>query len=89
MTHDRLGEVNLLSKIQLPSSYGSRVKVNPLNESIGNEGVYRTAPATPGLLIIRSDTSELTLAVYFEHAMLIQNLTVKDGWDRNIHMQRT
>ena len=32
VTHDRMGEVNLLLKCQLPSSYGLRVKVCWINE---------------------------------------------------------
>ena len=64
MTHDMwhmLG-VNILSKFQLPSSYGLGLTVfwryfgkrltQWLNQSINYEAVYRTAPATPGLLIL-------------------------------------
>ena len=67
VTHDRLGKVNLLLKVQLPSSYSLRVKVywryfhrpslNPSNQSISDKGICRTSPATPGLLIIFTHNS--------------------------------
>ena len=55
------GEVNLLSEFQLPSSYGLGMKVcwryfckgwpsHLINELMSNGGVWRTAPASPGLL---------------------------------------
>ena len=55
----RLGGVNILSKFQLPSSYRlwftilwrSRGK-GWVTQLINDKAVYRTAPATPGLLII-------------------------------------
>ena len=57
-TNDSWGEVNLFSKIQLPSSYGLGVKVEDistkderLNELMNDKGVYGTAPAILGLLI--------------------------------------
>ena len=61
MIHDRWGEVNLLSKFQLPScSLWEYVKVfwryfhkgsltDLINFSINYNDVCRTAPATPGL----------------------------------------
>ena len=59
LTRDRNGEVNLLSKFQLPSSYGLGMKVcrryfhkPSLSELISDGGDCRTAPATPGLLNI-------------------------------------
>ena len=58
LTHDRGGgEVNLLSKYQLPSSYGLGGKVFWIfggkdwhTQLINDVGVCRTAPATLGLL---------------------------------------
>ena len=60
-TPDRWWEVNILSKFQVPSSYGLGVKIfwryfgkrvtQFINLSINNKGVCRTAPATPGPLI--------------------------------------
>ena len=61
MTCDMFGWVNILSKFQPPSSYclwfmillrsGGKGWLNELiKESINHEAVYRTAPATPGLL---------------------------------------
>ena len=62
LTLDRYGEVNLLSKCQLPSSYRLGMKVcwrytelfpqSTLNDWINDGGVFRTALATPGLLNI-------------------------------------
>ena len=65
VTCDMFGEVNIPSKFQLPSSYclwfmiiwrsGGKGSLNELiNEWINDEAVYRTPPATPGLLIISS-----------------------------------
>ena len=56
------GDVNFLSKFWLPSSYGLGVKVlwryfhkgsltDWVSYFMNDEGVCRTAPATPGLLI--------------------------------------
>ena len=57
MIRDRLGEVNILSKFQLSSSYGLGVTVHwryfhkgSVTDLIINKGVCRTAPATLGLL---------------------------------------
>ena len=57
MTWDIFGGVNILSKFQLPSSYCLWFMIlwrsggkGWLNESMNYEAVYRTAPATPGLL---------------------------------------
>ena len=54
MTHDTFRGVNILSKFQLPSSYIMKIwrkRMNRLiNQLINDEAVYRTAPATPGLL---------------------------------------
>ena len=57
----QVGEVNLLLKCQLLSSYGLRNAgflkiflqrvINWLSKSINNKAVFRTALATPGLLI--------------------------------------
>ena len=59
MTRDTWWEVNILSKFQLPSSYGLGETVfkgyfhkESLSELISNRGVCRTSPATPGPLII-------------------------------------
>ena len=63
MTCDTWWGMNILSKCQLPSSFGlgSRVswsfwmKGSPtqwMNEWINDKGVYRTSPATPSLLNI-------------------------------------
>ena len=64
VTPDTFGGVNILSKFQLPSSYrlwfmilwrsGGKGSLSELiNQSMSNEAVYRTAPATPGLLTRR------------------------------------
>ena len=50
--------MSIISKFQLPSNYGlgledSEQKDDSINEIMNEEGVYRTAPATPGLLINR------------------------------------
>ena len=61
MTCEMFGGVNILSKFQLPSSYcfwfmilwrsERKGSLNEwMNELIIDEAVYRTAPATPGLL---------------------------------------
>ena len=53
LTFDMFGELNIPSKFQLPSSYC--LWINELiNELINDKAVYRTAPATPGLLKIIS-----------------------------------
>ena len=59
MTCDTFGEVNIPSKFQLPSSYCLWFMIiwrsggkGWLSKWVSNEAVYRTAPATPGLLII-------------------------------------
>ena len=59
VTRDMFGRVNILSKFQLPSSYrlwlwydeDLEEKDDLPNEWMNYEAVYRTAPATPGLLI--------------------------------------
>ena len=58
VTCDMFGEVNIPSKFQLPSSYWLWFMIiwrsggkGSLNELMNYEAVYRTAPATPGLLI--------------------------------------
>ena len=63
VTHDTFGGVNILSKFQLPSSYrlwfmilwrsgGKGWLTEWINDLwINDEAVYRTAPATSGLLI--------------------------------------
>ena len=69
MTCDMLWGVNILSKFHLPSSYflwftilwTSRGK-GSLTDWMNDEAVCRTAPATPGLLIIL--TKILSLARY-------------------------
>ena len=57
MTCDMFGGVNILSKFQLPSSYGLWLMILWISggkgwdtESVNHKAVYRTAPATPGLL---------------------------------------
>ena len=57
MTCDMFGGVNILSKFQLSSSYGLWFMIlwisggkGSVTESVKYEAVYRTAPATPGLL---------------------------------------
>ena len=59
LTCDTWWGVNILSKFQLPSSFGLGGEViwrsggkGSLNQSMNDEAVYRTAPATPGLLNI-------------------------------------
>ena len=63
MTHDTWCGVNILSKFQLSSSNGlgfmmllisgGKGCLNQLiNQSISDEAVCKTAPATPGLLIM-------------------------------------
>ena len=57
MTCDKWGEVNLLSKLQVPSFKGLGFMMflrlggkGSLNELINDKGVFRIALATPGLL---------------------------------------
>ena len=57
VTRDTFGGVTIISKFQLPSSYRLWFMIlwrsggkGWLNELINDEAVYRTAPATPGLL---------------------------------------
>ena len=63
VTCDMFGEVNILSKFQLPSSYrlwfmilwrsgGKGSPTELINQLMSNKAVCRTAPATPGLLIM-------------------------------------
>ena len=72
MTCDTWWAVNILSKFQLPISYGLGVKVfwryihkgwatYWINEWINDKGVCRTAPATPGLLTIWHNNSSSQL----------------------------
>ena len=57
LTHKMWGEVNLLSKYQLTSFYGFGMKVcwryffQRISDLTNYEGVIRTAPSTPGLVI--------------------------------------
>ena len=58
VTHETQGVMNIVSKCQLPSSNGLEYTefwryfhTPSLNPSISKGGVWRTAPATPGLLI--------------------------------------
>ena len=68
VTH--LGGVNILSKFQLPSSsclrfmilWGSGGK-GSLNQSMNHEAVYRTAPATPGLLKTLQESQNAALRI--------------------------
>ena len=63
VTRDMFGGLDILSKFQLPSSYrlgfmilwrsGGKGSLT-MNEWMSDEAVYRTAPATPGLLEISS-----------------------------------
>ena len=59
MTCDMFGGVNILSKFQLPSSYSLWFMMlwisggkGSVTQSVNHEAVYRTDPATPGLLKI-------------------------------------
>ena len=58
VTYDIWREVNILSKCQVPSSYGlgglegKDELVRWINELMHHKGVCRTASATPGLLKI-------------------------------------
>ena len=57
VTYDKWGELKLLSKLQVPSSYGLGVKVvcpqrMTVSQFLKDKGVCRTAPATPCLLNI-------------------------------------
>ena len=84
MTCDTFGGENILSKFQLPSSYrlwfmilwrsgGKGWLTELMNELMNDEAVYRTAPATPGLLISRwqlfqashSPSKPFPLSIYF------------------------
>ena len=58
LTSDNWRGVNILSKFQLPSSYGLGVLMfwrfggkGRVTRLMNDKGVYRTAPTTPGLLI--------------------------------------
>ena len=72
VTRDMFGGVNILSKFQLPSSYrlgfmmlwrsgGKGWVTEWINELINDKAVYRTDPATPGLLITYFFLKELDL----------------------------
>ena len=68
VTCDMFGGVNILSKFQLPSSYRLWFMIlwrsggkGSLADWINDEAVYRTAPATPGLLKTLSILSPLLL----------------------------
>ena len=73
VTHDMLWGVNILSKFQLPSSYclwfiriwryGGK---GSLSEKIKGEAVYRTAPATPGLLITNVLNYNSQINIFFK-----------------------
>ena len=61
VTHDTWCGVNILSKFQLSSSNGLGFMMlwisggkGSLTELMNHEAVYRTGPATPGLLITNS-----------------------------------
>ena len=63
VTRDMFGGMNILSKFQLPSSYCLWFMIlwrsggkGSLCKWINYEAVYRTAPATPGLLISSTQT---------------------------------
>ena len=84
MTCDIWLGVNILSKFQLPSSYGfdrqcledSEQKDHLINELFNYKGVYRTARATPVLLNILGilgSTSKVLKILYYED---IQSLDV-------------
>ena len=67
-----LGGVNILSKFQLPSSYRLWVMIlwryggkGSVAEWISDEPVYRTAPATPGMLIISFEIRKLFMKPAF------------------------
>ena len=71
VTHDMFGGVNILSKFQLPSSYrlwfmilwrsgGKGWLSQSVSQLMNDEAVYRTAPATPGLL--KKGVTDLTSA---------------------------
>ena len=69
VTHDTWCGVNILSKFQLSSSNGlgfmmlwisGEKRITQLiNQLINDEAVYRTAPATPGLLNTQKDVESL------------------------------
>ena len=76
LTCDMFGGVNILSKFQLPSSYrlwfmilwrsgGKGSLTDWINEWINDEAVYRTAPATPGLLITLSTVFQTACQIIF------------------------
>ena len=88
MTCDMFGEANIPSKFQLPSSYclwfmiilrsGGKGWLNYLiNESINDEAVYRTAPATPGLLI---NATFLLLHKILYRTCHIFSMALAKGW---------
>ena len=89
VTCDMFGEVNILSKFQLPSSYRLWLMIlwrsggkgwlaewmnESMNESMNYEAVYRTAPATPGLLTRR------TAAILSRHYLMSGQTSGMGGW---------
>ena len=85
VTH--LGGVNILSKFQLPSSYclwfmilwrsGGKGWINQL---MSTEAVYRTAPATPGLLIIHN------MDLLYNKFYFVQWIHLNIHWSLTIRM---
>ena len=77
MTGDMWRGVNLLSKFQLTSSYGLEITMywiyfhkSSLNVLINDEGVCRTAPATPGLLKIYIQILDSSRKFYWKICLL-------------------
>ena len=66
VTRDMFGGVSILSKFQVPSSYRLWFMIlwrsggkGWIDQSINHKAVYRTAPATPGLLNTRKTLRKL------------------------------
>ena len=88
MTCDMYGRVNILSKFQLPSSYrlwfmilgrsgGKGSLTEWMNEWMNHVAVYRTAPATPGLLNMQTDLNSTFFLSYGLFYTLKISVTLK------------
>ena len=84
VTYDTWWGVNILSKFQLPSSYGLGVMIirsfggkgsltESINEWINDKGDCRTAPATPGLLVFKTTN---ILGVYMTYVNTFKNKNI-------------
>ena len=91
MTCDMFGGMNILSKFQLPSSSGLWLMILWISggkgwfaELINYEAVYRTAPATPGLLNVMYNISNPTISFSItKNVQLPQSLYKKQHYKQH------